>query len=537
MALDILLQGGFVVDGTGSPGTTVDVGIRDGKIADVGQLGHATAARRVDCCGQVVCPGFIDMHAHSDLTIFVAPDAASKVHQGVTTEVVGHCGMTPFPVTREHKHALHSVCSFIAAVGADGADVPWNWESADDYLQRLEEARPSVNLAALVGHSALRGAAMGFGADEPTPGQVRAMCDAARDALDAGAAGISFGLGYAPGCYAGTAELLALSQVASEHGRECAVHLRDEGAQLIPALEEALDLGRQTGARIQIDHLKATWPPNWGKTAEALEMLESAAEEGVDVAFDVYPYTAGSRHLSGSLPGWAVAGSPDEWLARLQQPDVRARVRAEYASSESGEPGDDLSRTVIAAVGPNGDEALVGKSVQEIADERGADAVDTMMDLIVREQNRIGVVIESMCEDDVRRVLAHRLGCIATDGIGVAPRQPFSAWRPHPRSYGTYPRFLGHYVRDEGLVALEEGIRKCTSLPAARLGLPDRGRVGPGYAADVVVFEREHIIDTATYTDPHQYPDGITHVLVNGEFVIEGGSHTGARPGGVLRFR
>ncbi len=528
--MDIILPGGLVIDGTGSPGVKADVGVRQGEIAAVGDLAHVAAARRIDCRGQVVCPGFIDMHAHSDLSILVAPEADSKVHQGVTTEICGHCGMTPFPVAEQHKEALQSVCAFIAA------DVPWDWKTADDYFRRLADARPSVNIGTLVGHSALRGVAMGFGADEPMPEHIDVMCRAARAALDAGAAGISFGLGYAPGSYANTTELAALCRVAAEYGRECAFHLRSEGAQLVPALQEVLDLGGETGARLQIDHLKATWPPNWGKTAGALETLESAAGEGVDVAFDAYPYTAGSRHLSGSLPGWAVAGPPDKWLERLKGPAVRARVRAEYTSGEEGDVGDDLSRTVIAAVGPAGNQTLVGKSILEIADERGADAVDTMMDLIVEERNRIGVVIESMCEEDVVRVLAHRMGCIATDGIGVAPREPFSAWRPHPRSYGTYPRFLGCYVRERRLLPLKEAIRKCTALPAARLGLSDRGQVKAGFAADLVVLDPARIIDRATYADPHQYPDGISHVLVNGEVVIDHGEHTGARPGAVLRL-
>jgi N-acyl-D-amino-acid deacylase len=523
----MVLHGGLVFDGSGAAGVEADVGIREGRIAAVGDLANAAAGRRVDCRRQVVCPGFIDMHAHSDLTILVAPEADSKVHQGVTTEIVGHCGMSPFPVTPEHKEALQSVCAFIAV------DTEWTWETAGQYLGRVEEARPSVNIGALVGHSALRGLAMGFGAGEPGPGHVRAMCDAAREALDAGAAGISFGLGYAPGAYAGTAELLALCEVASEYERECAIHIRDEGSELIPALHEALDLGRRSGARLQIDHLKATWPPNWGKTAEALQVLETAAEAGVDVAFDAYPYTAGSRHLSGSLPGWATAGPPEQWLEGLSDAHVRARIRAAHASSEAS---DDPARTFIAAVGPAGDESLVGKSVQEIADERGADVVDTMVDLVVQERNRISVVIESMCEEDVRRVLAHPMGCIATDGIGVAPRGPFRAWRPHPRSYGTYPRFLGRYVREERLIPLGQAIRKCTALPAARLGLRDRGRIEPGMTADIVVFDAGRVADRGTYADPHRYPDGISHVLVNGECVIEDGRHTGARPGTVLRF-
>lgn len=533
--MDIVLQGGLVVDGSGAAGVEADVGVCEGKIAAVGQLSGA-AARRVDCEGQVVCPGFIDLHAHSDLTILVAPRAESKVHQGVTTEIVGHCGMSTFPVAREQREALQSVCAFIAAAEDDRRDVEWTWQTADDYLRRLEEAGPAVNMGTLVGHSALRGVAMGFGDEEPGPEQVDAMCRVARETLDAGAAGISFGLGYAPGAYAGTAELEALCAVASEYGRECAIHLRDEGARLLPALQEALDLGRRSGARLQIDHLKATWPANWGKTAEALETLESAVEEGVDVTFDAYPYTAGSRHLSGSLPGWAVAGPPEEWLARLTEPAVRDRIRAWHAGAEGGTVGDDLSRTFIAAVGPEGDESLVGRSIQEIADERGAHPVDTMLDIIVQERNRVGVVIESMCEEDVRGVLAHPLGCVATDGIGVAPRGPFSAWRPHPRSYGTYPRFLGRYVRDECLVSLEEAVRKCTSLPAARVGLRDRGQVRPGLAADIVVFDAERVSDRATYAEPHQYPDGISHVLVNGEVVVEDGRHTGARPGAVLRM-
>ena len=535
-SLDLILQGGRVADGTGGPLVSADVGVRGARIAAIGALNAAPAARLLDCTGLVVAPGFIDAHSHSDLTLLANPRAESKVHQGVTTEVVGQCGMTVFPVREGDKGSLADVCAFL------DADAEWSWTDAAGYLSALEAAGPSVNVAACVGHSAVRGSVLGFGEAEATPDDLARMQRAAQEAFDQGAAGISFGLTYALGCFASFEEVAALCRVAADAGRPCAIHIRDEGAGILESIDEALHVARASGARVHVAHLKAAGAANWGRTAQAIERLERAAEDGLDVSFDAYPYTAGSRHLSGSLPAWAQAGSGKEIAARLHDPSARERIRQHFAErgpkAEHGAPdgGLDLSRTLITAAKWPDDGEIVGKSVQQIADERGADPVDCLLDLIAEQEGHVSCVLEMMSEADVERVLAHRLGCVASDGLAFAPYGPLARGKPHPRCYGCFPRLLGRYVRERGLLSLEDAVRKCTSYPAERFGLPDRGVVRVGMAADLVVFDPRTIRDTATYLDPHRYPEGVVYVLVNGQLTIDEGEHTGASAGRVFTF-
>jgi N-acyl-D-amino-acid deacylase len=395
----------------------------------------------------------------------------------------------------------------------------------------------------MVGQSALRAWAMGFDNRPASADEIALMVQAAEAAFDAGCVGISLGLAYALGCFASREEIAALCGVAARRGRSVSVHLRYEGARLLEALDEMLQIAREVGEsrplRLQIDHLKCSGPANWGNMPQALERLEQARTERLDVAFDVYPYVAGSRHLSGSLPAWMHDGGNAAMVARLRDSEGRQRLREEYEAWVEGRGGDNpfelhFDALLITDVATAENAWTVGLRLDEIAARRGQEPLEATMDLLAEENGHVSVCVFSISEADMRLALAHPLGCVATDGLAFAPYGSLSRSRPHPRSYGTYPRLLGHYVREEKLLSLPEAIRKCTSLPASRLGLADRGLVREGYAADLVVFDPETIADRATFEDPHQYPVGISAVVVNGQVTVRDEEHTGAQAGRLL---
>ena len=535
-SFDLILRHGTVYDGLGNEGTAADVGLVGHEIAAVGDLSAAEGAT-VDCKGLAVAPGFVDIHNHSDLTLLVNPQAESMIRQGVTTLVTGQCGFTPFPVRPGQERELDELCPFIAA------EVPWTWHSTAEFRERIGAAEPAVNVAAMIGHSALRAFVYGFGQGEPSPDQIAEMARLLEVAFDEGAVGLSFGLGYALGAFASTEEMRALCRVAARRGRHVSFHIRNEGVRLLESLREAIGLARDVAAdgilRVQIDHLKASGQRSWGKMGEALALIETARAEGLDIAFDVYPYIAGSRHLSGSLPGWITEGSHEAMIGRLSDPECRQRLRGEQEAWDREEipvafldiPPEHI---LITDVATEGNRWTIGKRLSEIAAAWGKDPLEAALDLLVAEDGFVNACFFSMCEEDMRLALAHEAGCVGTDGLVFAPYGALARGAPHPRSYGTYPRVLGKYVREEGLLAPPEAIRKCTSFPASRLGLTDRGRITPGCKADVVVFAPDGIRDTATFAAPHQYPSGIEMVIVNGQIVIRGAEHMGLGAGRVI---
>jgi len=534
---DLVIRGGTVVDGTGNPPLPGDVGVCGENIAAVGDLGSAPARRLLDATGMTVIPGIVDCHAHSDLNLLADPRGASKLRQGVTTELNGQCGLGVFPVRPEHRQSLASACSFIAA------PVSWDWITAEDYLQRLEAAQPAYCCAAMVGHAALRAWAMGFDRRPPNPDELQVMCRTLQQAFDAGCAGVSFGLAYAPGSFAGAEELLALLQVAAQRQRLVSVHVRNEGGELLQAISEFAALCQQAGdgLRLQIDHLKCSGPRWWGRMGEAFQLIEKLRASGLDIAFDCYPYTAGSRHLSGSLPAWVHDGGAEMMLQRLAQPQTRERLRAQYQQWQSGQQVDSpfelpFERIVVTGVASAANQALVGLNLVQIAQQRGADPLDVFLDLLIEERGHVNAVLFSMSEEDVKLALRHPLGCVGSDGLAFAADGPLATGAPHPRSYGTFPRLLGRYVREQGLLPLPEAVRKISSWPAQRLGVTDRGIIAAGKRADLVVFDAATITDTATYQQPHQYPQGIAQVIVGGKVAVDHGVQSRQRSGGVLRL-
>jgi len=539
---DLLIRNAEVLDGTGAAPIAADIVVTDKSITELvpravdAQTDLPDARRTIQAEGLTLAPGFIDIHSHSDLTIFVNPAAESKIRQGVTMEVNGQCGFSPLPAHPADYELLDALCPFITA------KPQYSWVSTADFVGKLRAARPSINEGQLVGHGALRAWVLGFENRPAIPEETAAIAAATRDALDQGAIGISIGLAYPLGSFAQTPELEAVARVAATHGALLTVHIRNEGAALVESLHEMLEIARRVAdagrLRLQIDHLKASGRRWWGTIDAAIETIEAARDEGIDIAFDVYPYTAGSRHLSGSLPSWVHDGGNEAVMARLRDPDCRGRLRAEHEAWERGEstvsPFElDLQHIVVTDVATDANRWTVGRTLAQIGEERGQDALDAALDLLLEEKGHVSIVLFSMSEDDMQKALAHPLGCIGTDGLVFAPYGPLSRGKPHPRCYGTFPRAIGHYARDKGIMPVEEAVRKCTSLPASRLGLTDRGRVAPGMRADLVLFDRQTLLDRATYEDPHQFPTGIHYVIVNGKVTLEGDKHTEAGAGEV----
>ncbi|MCQ8194291.1 N-acyl-D-amino-acid deacylase family protein [Streptomyces rugosispiralis] len=523
---DVLAVGGTVIDGTGGPTRRADVGIRGDRIVLLGRAAPGATAREVlDCTGHVVAPGFIDLHSHADFTVCDTPSAEACVRQGVTTIVTGNCGSSPFPITPERRHALDTT---LARGGSSSAEMPW--EDFAGFAHAVEQAEPCVNLAALVGHSALRIAAVGTELRPATADETAHMCALLVRAAEQGVFGLSTGLIYAPGSFAGTDEVVALATEARRAGLLYSTHIRDEGDHLVEAVTEALDTARRSGVRLQVSHLKAMGPANHGKVHEALALIESAAAEGLDVACDVYPYAASSTRLTSRLPDWALDGGLDALLARLDNPKTREAIAAELRAKTGHTflP----EGTVIAAMPPGRYSSWVGGTVQDIAVATGRDPAEASLDVLRAHQAQVWIVNHAMSEADVDTVLRHPLSAVVSDGWEL---DTATDGHPHPRHFGTFARVLARYTRDRRILTLQDAIRKMSALPAARLGLTDRGTVSEGTVADLTVFDPKTVSDTATYDAPLCYAEGTRHVLVNGRPVLRDGAFTAHRPGMVLR--
>lgn len=536
----LILTDALIVDGSGRPPYKADLAVADGTIVATGDLERATAGETIDCNGLTAIPGIIDCHAHSDLTLLADPRGQSKIQMGVTTELNGQCGLGVFPVKPGDRDELKSAVSFITA------GVDWTWESADEYLDTLDRARPAYSAGIMVGHGALRSYVMGFEGRAATDEELARMQDVLREALDAGCFGLSFGFEYAPGFFADDREVLALLEAVAEREKLVSVHTRSQREEFTDAIREiaALSVQAQDNSggtlRLQIDHLKRSGQRSWGTMDEPLALIEDLREGGLDIAYDIYPYIAGSKHLAGSLPRWVHDGGSAAMLQRIAQPGTRERLRRELAEYEAGERDSnpfelDFDRILITDVGSEANASAVGRRLDEVAAERGEDPVDAYLNLLIEEDAHVSAVFFSMSEEDMREGLVHPLGAVATDGLAFAPSGPAHIGNPHPRSYGTYPRLFGHYVREEGLMPLEEAVRKCTSWPAERMGLTDRGRIARGMRADLVVFDHRRIIDRATWEQPHQFPRGIEFVMVGGKIAVEQGRQSTERCGAALR--
>ena len=517
---DLILENGRVVDGTGAPWFRADVAIRVDRIAAVGDLHGAKAAQRIDVHDHVIAPGFIDLLGQSELTLLVDPRAESKIRQGVTTELTGE-GITVAPMT--------------PALAAEGKDwlavhrLAIDWTDLSGYWKRFRAARPAMNLATTVGAAQVRAAVMGLGEGEPTPEQLLRMQIEVRKAMRQGAFGLSSALIYTPGSYARTEELLALARAAAPWGGSYFSHIRDEGDDILSALDEAISIGKRARIPVEIWHLKVAGRKNWGRMAEVVKRIEAARAEGVDIAANVYPYLAGANNLTADLPGWAMAGGTEAMLERLRNPDQRRLIEVEIAT---GWPDADMAeRITIAATFLPEAKAAEGKTLAQLAKERQVTPAAALVDLAIADRGTTQVLRFWADEPDLRLAMRQRWTAFCIDANTDAIDGPLAGDGNHPRAFGSMPRVLGTYVREEQLFPLEEAVRKMTSLPAARLGLVDRGLVRPGMAADLVVFDPGTVAGTATYQHPKQYPVGIELVMVNGQIVLQDGIRTEARPG------
>jgi len=528
--LDTKIEGATVLDGTGAPGFRADVGITGEAITAVGDLSRVPAGTTLRASGLTLAPGFIDMHSHSDWRLWANRRAESKIRQGVTTEVVGNCGFSPAPVNPSFREELRGFALFLP----DGMD--FSWQSVEEYLNRFDRGGSALNIIQLVGHGTLRVAAMGFARRKPTPAELTHMKRLVAESLEGGAWGISTGLIYAPGSYAETDEIVELARVGARHRGFYASHIRGEGANLLNSISEAIRIGREAELPVQVSHLKAAGRPHWGKVKDALVLIDAARAEGLDVTADVYPYTASSTTLRTLLPDWVLEGGEGAMLERLRDPATRGRIRAEVEDGRTG--AEDLVANagwdgIMIAYAPGRPEAE-GKRLSDLAQQWGQAPADAAMDLILAGHGKVYMILFQLDEFDLSVALGHPHVMIGSDGSALSPSGALGRGKPHPRSYGTFPRVLARYCRDQRLLSLEQAVRKMTGLPAKKLGLKDRGVIRVGAKADLVVFNHKTVTDLATYEDPHRYPAGIEYVLVNGRLVIKGGEHTGSLPGRVL---
>ena len=512
---DVVLSGGRVIDGTGAPWVRADVGIRGDKIAAIGDLSRAKAAKRIDVHGLAVAPGFIDLLGQSELNVLVDPRAESKIRQGITTELTGE-GLSPAPMDEGWVHEREDwLRKYHLTV---------DWSDLRGYFRRLRRAKPAINIGVMVGAAQVRGVVVGFSDVQPDAAQLARMQKLVEHAMEQGAFGVSTGLIYQPGSFARTEELIALAKAAARHGGFYATHLRSEGARIFEALDEAFAIGREARIPVEIWHLKIG-RSHWGHMQDVIGRIEQARANGIDVTADAYPYVASANQLSSSLPEWVNAGKVDDMVARLRDPALRERIAKETAKDLDAD-----AILLVSCVDP-GLKKYMGKKLSDVAKEMDVSPEAAVMQLVAQDRGQVGVVRFTLKEEDVQTALRQPWVALDTDYGARAIDGPFEADGAHPRAFGTMPRLLGHYVRDVKLFPLEEAVRRMTSLPARRMALWDRGILRPGAYADVVVFDPEHVEDTATFEQPKQYPRGIATVVINGRVVLHDGKRTAERPG------
>ena len=528
MNSDILIRGGTLIDGSGRPGEVGDLAVRNGKIAAIGQSLPTGAAKVIDAEGLAVTPGFIDIKTHSDFTLPINPKAESKVRQGVTTEIIGHCGFSVAPV-------LPGKAQLLADYLSGGAPwLPFREVRFPEYLDSFPAV--AVNTGMLVGHNTLRLMVMGLEDRAPKSAELDAMTALLEEGLAAGALGMSSGLFTPPGSLAEPSEMLAFGPALKRHNGLYFTHIRDESNGVIGAVEEAIDFARRVGVHVEIVHLKCSGVDNWGKAAQILKMLEAARAEGCEVDCDAYPYTAGANPLKNLLPPWVQVGGQEAMLARLALPETRERIRRDIEHDGLNNWGRIPSwEAVQISVSPKLPQHA-GETVAALAAARGCDPIDLVCDYLIEDNGATRVLITSIAEDDIREIVRSRSALIGSDGNCVADYGVVSQGKPHPRFYGTFPRIIGRYVHEQHVLPLERAIHKMTGATARALRLRDRGLLKEGYRADITIFDPADFRDRATYADPHQYPSGTrTTVIINGVVVVENARHTGATPGIVLR--
>jgi len=524
---DVVIQGADLIDGTGAPARRADLAVAGDRIAAIGRIDPSRGRRVIAADGLTLAPGFVDIHSHSDYHLLLQPTADSAVRQGVTLEIGGNCGYAAAPIWGPWLEER-------AATYRDLYGLDHQWRSVAEYLDRLDAIGISENFGLLMGHNTLRGSAMGGANRAPTADELDAMIGAARQGMAEGALGLSTGLVYPPACFSLADELATIATAVREAGGVLACHMRSEGDGLLEAIEEIIGVAERARISLQISHLKTSGERNWPKLPEAFRLIEAARGRGIDVSCDRYPYTAANTGLQAVLPSWALEGGRQERVGRLRDPASRTRIARELAVQYSA---DYWSGLMISEVSREEHRGLEGLRVSEAATRDGKPPIDFVVDLLITEQMQVDGIFFTMCEENLREILTKPYAMIGSDSGCRSHEGPLSRGRPHPRTFGTFARVLGHYARDTRLLDLPTAVRKMTWDPCRKLGLHDRGRLQVGCAADLVLFDAATVSDRATYDAPIQYPVGIRFVLVNGIVAVEESAHTGARAGRAVRRR
>ncbi|MHA2246192.1 MAG: N-acyl-D-amino-acid deacylase family protein [Candidatus Hodarchaeales archaeon] len=541
MDYDLIIKNGNIIDGTGNPWYRADVGIKDGKIDKIGRLNNLSSFKEIDAVGLVLTPGFIDIHSHSDFAIPFDPHLESTIRQGITTAVIGNCGDSLAPINVEKLELFQKLANMFSP---PGEMINITWQTFEDYLSVLEKGRCSTNIVPLVGFGTIRIAGgPGFEDRAPTPEELEHMKLYIDEAMQSGAFGMSTGLIYSPQIYAKTEEIVELAKIVAKYGGLYFSHIRGEGETVVKAVKELIEIVGKSGCiGGQIAHHKASGRSNWGKSKETLSLIEEANTQGLNITCDQYPYDRGMTSLITVLPPWVHIGGIEKILDRLKNPKDRVKIKQDIIEGIEGwenwikDLGSD--RIYISSVKTKPWKDIEGKNLAEITKLKGKpDVFSTLFDLLLEEKGEVSILVGGVNEEDIRRIMTNKYTMIGTDGWGVSPTGILNFGKPHPRFYGTYPRILGKYVRQESLLKLEDAIRKMTSFPAQKLGLQDRGLIRENMYADVVVFDHKTVIDRATYEDPHQFPTGIKHVIVNGEIVVENEKQTEKLPGRILKHK
>lgn len=524
-----LIKNATIVDGSGKPAYEADLLIKDDKIEKIGQIGDADVERTIDVKGLVVAPGFIDTHSHSDLDVLLHPHVMPKVMQGITTEFLGQDGVSMAPLPKKY---ISDWRKNIAGLDGVSDEIDWNYETTDNYLKMIENVGPGINECYLVPHGNIRMEAMGLDNRQPNDEEIEKMKEITRREMEAGAFGLSTGLIYIPCAYSESKEIIEMCKVVAEYDGVFVIHQRSEADTIVDSMNEVIEIGRKSGVRVHWSHFKVAGKKNWDKIDRVLKQLEQARDEGIIVSFDQYPYVAGSTMMGAILPPWVHDGGTNKVIERLKDPEMRKKMRHDM---ENGIHGWDnfvdfagFENIFVTSVITEKNKDAVGLSIIELAELRNLDPYTAAFDLLMEEENAVGMVDFYGKEEHVKLFMARPEMNACTDGL-LAPG------KPHPRLYGSFPRILGKYVREEKVMSLEEAVKKLTSKAAEAMNLKDRGLLKEGYYADITIFNPDTIVDKGTFIDPIQFPEGIEYVIVNGKVAVEHGKHTDILNGKVIR--
>lgn len=535
---DIIIKGGNVIDGLCDKSYKADVGIVGDKIEAVGNLKDMESKILINASGKTVAPGFIDIHTHSDMSLIYDPKSSSKIYDGVTSEVIGNCGIGVAPICDERKKELIAYLG-TRLIGTIPVKLELPWNTMEEYLDYLRQNPTATNVIPLVAQGAIRINEMGFSPEAPTSEQMERMKAEIKKAMDLGCVGISSGLVYMPGEFSTKDELAQLCTAVASYDSFYVSHIRSESDSLFEAIDEAIYIAKNAGTALHISHLKMSGSKVWGQTDKLFEKIENAKQQGLDVTFDSYPYSSACTSLGACMPPWAFEGGTDEMIKRIQIPEIQKRIKYDIENGIAGwqnfiKAAGTWDNITFAAVITDKGQWMLGKTIAQVAHEIGCDPYDVVFNSLVQESGRIQILVKMMLDEDVEKIISHPDAMVGSDGMSLSMEGIMSSGNPHPRAFGTHGRVLAHFVREKKLITLEEAIKKFTSKPASRLRLDRRGQLKEGYFADVVIFDPDKVQDMATFDNPKQYTRGIDTVIVNGELALQDGKQTDNLSGHVI---